>query len=89
MRGIERRYYTLATDGDTGSAFGVCVLTFFIAPLRRHVTSLLGVSAQVQGMGLPASDSMPYSQSLFGQRCGGGGDSSWCECLGRRWNDRY
>jgi hypothetical protein len=89
MRGIWRRYHTLATDGDAGSAFGVWVFTLFVAPLQRHVTSLLGVSVQVQGVGLPASDSMPYSQSQFGQRCGDGGDSSWCECLGRRRNDRY
>ena len=68
MHGIWRCYHTLATDGGTGSTFGVCVFTVFVAPLQRHVTSSRpGVSAQVQGVGPPASDSMPCSQSHFGQ----------------------
>jgi len=63
----------LATDGNTGtgSAFGVRVFTLFVAtlgnpPAPRHITSvngpsLLGVSAQMWGVGVPASDSIPYS----------------------------
>ena len=50
IRGIWRRYHALATDGDTSNAFGIYVLTLFVAPLQRHVTELLGVSAQMQGV---------------------------------------
>jgi len=42
------------------------VVTFFVATSQRLITSrtsLLGVSAQMQGVGVPASDSMPYSHS--------------------------
>ena len=50
------------TDGDSGSVSGSRVFTLFVATLQRLVTSrasLLGISAQVQGMGVPVSNSMP------------------------------
>ena len=62
MRSIWQRYDALATDGDNGSASGARVFTLFVATLHRLVTSrpsLLGVSAQMQGVGVPASDSIP------------------------------
>ena len=69
MRSISQRHDALATDGDTSSTFGARVFTLLIATLQRLVTSrpsLLGVSAQIQGVGVSASDSMSYShgQSL-------------------------
>ena len=54
----------MVTDGDASSASGARVFTIFVATLQRLVTSrpsLHGVSAQMQGVGVPASDSMPYS----------------------------
>jgi len=63
MRSIGQRYDTLATDGDTGSASGTRVFTLFVPTFQCPVTShppLLDISAQMQGVGVPASDSMPY-----------------------------
>ena len=67
MRSVGQRYDALATDSDTGVTYSARV---FI-PLKRHksalkhlVTSrptLLGVSAQMRGVGIPVSD----SQSTF------------------------
>jgi len=62
LRSIWQCYDALATD----TASGVCVFTPFVVILQRLVTSrlsLVGVSAQMQGVGLPTSDSMPYSHS--------------------------
>ena len=58
--------HTAATGGDAGSASGACVFTLFVPTLLRLVTSrpsLFGVSAQMQGAGVPASDSTSYSHS--------------------------
>ena len=66
MRSIWQRYDASATDSDTGITSGACVFTLFVATLHRLVTSrpsLLGVSAQMQVVGVPASDSLPYSHS--------------------------
>jgi hypothetical protein len=66
MRSIWQRYDASETDGDTGSASGARVFTLFISTLQRLVTSrpsLLGVSAQMQGLGVPSSDSLSYSHS--------------------------
>jgi len=56
----------LGHDGDTCTASGACLVTLFVVILHRHVTSRpssLDVSPQMQGVGLPTSDSMPYLQS--------------------------
>jgi len=66
MRSIWQRYDASAIDGDTSSASGARVFTLFISTLQRLVTSrpsLLGVSAQMQGVGVPPSDSLSYSHS--------------------------
>jgi hypothetical protein len=66
MRGIWQRYDALVTDGESGTAEGAPVFTVFVSALQRLVTSrpaLLGVSAQMQGVGVPPSDSLPYSHS--------------------------
>ena len=66
MRSIWQYCDALATDGDIGSASGAYIFKLFVATLLRLVTSrpsLLGVSAQIQGVGVPVSDSMPYSRS--------------------------
>jgi len=66
MRCIWKRYDALATDCDTGSASGVRVFILFVDTLLRLVTSrlsLLGISAQIQGAGEPASNSILYSPS--------------------------
>ena len=45
---------------------GARVFPLFVATLQRLITSrplLPGVSTQVEGVGVPASDSMPYSHS--------------------------
>jgi len=66
MRSIWQRYDDLATDGDAGSTSGARVFTPFVATLQRLVTSrpsLLGVSSQMQAVGVPTSDSIPYSHS--------------------------
>jgi hypothetical protein len=66
MRGIWQRYDALISEGDTGSASGARVFTLFVSTLQRLVTSrpsLLGVSAQMQGVGVPTSDSLSYSHS--------------------------
>ena len=69
MRSIWRRYDALATDGDSSRASGPRISILFVATLRRLMTScpsllksLLGVSAQAQGVG-PSIDSMPYLHS--------------------------
>jgi len=68
MRSIWQCYgaFELATDGDTDIASGACVFTLFVAILHRLDTSrpsLLDVSAQMQGVGLPMSGSMLCSHS--------------------------
>jgi hypothetical protein len=66
MRSIWQRYDALTTDGDTSSASSARVFTLFVATLQRLVTSrpsLLGISSQMQGVGVPASDSIPYPHS--------------------------
>jgi hypothetical protein len=59
MCGVWQRYNALATDGDTGSASSARVFTILISALKRLVTSrpaMLGVSAQMCGVGVPAGD---------------------------------
>jgi len=66
MGSIWQRYDALATDSDAGSASGARVFTPFVATLRHLLTSrplLPGVSTQIPGVGVPASDSMAYSHS--------------------------
>jgi hypothetical protein len=65
MRGVWQRYDALATDGD-GGASGARIFALLISALQRLVTSrpaLLGVSAQMHGMGVHASDSLPHIHS--------------------------
>ena len=66
MRSIWQCYDALATDGDTSSTSGACVFMPFVATLQHLITSrpsLLGVSSQMQGVGVPTSNSIPYSHS--------------------------
>ncbi len=66
MRGVWQRYDALATEGDTSSASCARVFTLLISALKRLVTSrpsLLGVSAQMHGVGVPASDSQSHLHS--------------------------
>lgn len=66
IRSVWRRYDALATDGDTGSASCPRVFTLLISALKRLVTSrpsLLGISAQMHGVGVPAGDSQAHLHS--------------------------
>jgi hypothetical protein len=66
MRSVWQRYDALATDGDTSSASSARVFTLLISALKRLVTSrpvLLGVSAQMHGVGVPVSDSQSHLHS--------------------------
>ena len=66
LRSLWQRYDAVVTDSDTGAASGARVFTLFISTLQRLVTSrpsLLGVSVQMQGVGVPPSDSLSYSHS--------------------------
>ncbi len=66
MRSIWQRYIASATNSNTGITSGACVFTLFIATLQRLITShpsLLSVSAQMQGIGVPTSNSLLYSHS--------------------------
>jgi hypothetical protein len=66
MHSVWQRYDALATDGDTGSASGARVFALLISSLKCLVTSrpvLLGVSAQMHGVGVPASDSQSHLHS--------------------------
>ncbi|KAI0300723.1 hypothetical protein B0F90DRAFT_1722805 [Multifurca ochricompacta] len=64
MRSVWQRYDAFAVDSDAGgAAASALVFTLLISALKRLVTSrpsLLGVSAQMQGVGVPASDSLPH-----------------------------
>lgn len=56
----------MATDSDTSSASSVRVFTLLISALKCLVTSrpiLLGVSAQMYSVGVPASDSQSHLHS--------------------------
>ena len=60
IRSVWQRYDALATDGDTSSASSARVFTLLISALKRLVTSrpiLLGVSAQMHGVGIPVGNS--------------------------------
>ncbi len=66
MRSVWQRYDALATDSDTSSASSARVFSLLISALKRLVTSrpvLLGVSAQMHGVGVPASDSQSHLHS--------------------------
>jgi hypothetical protein len=66
MRSVWQRYDAVATDGDTGNTSSARVFTLLISALKRLVTSrpvLLGVSAQMHGVGVPASDSQSHLHS--------------------------
>ena len=66
IRSVWQRYDALASDGDTGNASGARVFTLLISALKRLVTSrpvMLGVSAQMHGVGVPASDSQSHLHS--------------------------
>ena len=66
MRSVWQRYDAVATDGDAGNTSSARVFTLLISALKRLVTSrpvLLGVSAQMHGVGVPASDSQSHLHS--------------------------
>lgn len=66
MRSVWQRYDASVVDGDTSGGCGARVFTLLISALQRLVTSrpsLLGVSAQMQGVGVPASDTLPHLHS--------------------------
>jgi hypothetical protein len=66
MRSVWQRYDALATDGDASSGSCPRVFTLLISALKRLVTSrpsLLGISAQMHGVGVPASDSQAHLHS--------------------------
>jgi hypothetical protein len=53
MHSVWQRYDTLATGGDTNSASSTRVFTLLVTSRP----ALLGVSAQMHGVGIPVSDS--------------------------------
>ncbi|KAH9049815.1 hypothetical protein EDB83DRAFT_2543167 [Lactarius deliciosus] len=64
MRGVWQSYDASAGDIDTGGSGNARVFTYLISALKRLVTSrpaLLGVSAQMQGVGVPTNDTLPHS----------------------------
>jgi protein MON2 len=66
MRSVWQRYDALANDGDASNASCPRVFTLLISALKRLVTSrpsLLGISAQMHGVGVPASDSLTHLHS--------------------------
>ncbi len=66
MRGIWQSYDASAGDIDTGGSGSARVFTHLISALKRLVTSrpaLLGVSTQMHGVGVPANDTLPHSNS--------------------------
>jgi len=69
MRSVWQRYDALATDGDTCSASSARVFTLLISALKCLVTSrptLLGVFAQMRGVGIPAIDTQSHLHSHHG-----------------------
>ena len=63
MRSIWKRYDAFSIDGDTGSASGAQLFTLFVATLLHLVTprpSQPDISAQMQGVSVPASYLMSY-----------------------------
>lgn len=54
--GVARRYDALAIDGDTGSSI-VLFISESALRVKCLVTSRVGVSAQMHGMGILVSDS--------------------------------
>ena len=66
MRSVWQRYDALATDGDASCASSARVFSLLISALKRLVTSrptLLGISAQMHGVGIPVSDSQSHLHS--------------------------
>ncbi|KAI9435094.1 hypothetical protein H4582DRAFT_1817945 [Lactarius indigo] len=64
MRGVWQSYDASASDVDAGGSGSARVFTYLISALKRLVTSrpaLLGVSAQMQGVGVPTNDTLPHS----------------------------
>jgi hypothetical protein len=64
MRGVWMNYDASAGDIDTGGSSSARVFTHLISALKRLVTSrpaLLGISTQMQGIGVPANDMLPHS----------------------------
>ena len=55
MHSIWQRDDTLASDGDTSSASSARAITLLISALTS-CPALLGVSAQMHGVGVPASE---------------------------------
>ena len=65
MRGVWLNYDASSGDIDTGGSGSARVFTLLISALKRLVTSrpaLLGVSTQMQGVGVPTND-IPHSSS--------------------------
>jgi hypothetical protein len=66
MRRIWESHDASAGEVETGGSGSARVFTLLISSLKRLVTSrpaLLGVSVQMQGVGVPANDTLPHSSS--------------------------
>ncbi|KAH8990427.1 hypothetical protein EDB86DRAFT_3244911 [Lactarius hatsudake] len=62
-----------ATPTPTGDSGNARVFTYHISALKRLVTSrpaLLGVSAQMQGVGVPTNDTLPHSSHSLDSAAG-------------------
>ena len=65
MRGVWESYDASAGEVEAGGSSSARVFTLLISSLKRLVTSrpaLLGVSTQMQGVGVPVND-LPHSSS--------------------------
>ena len=66
MRGVWQSYDASAGEVEAGGSGSARVFTLLISSLKRLVTSrpaLLGVSTQMQGVGVPVNDTLPHSSS--------------------------
>ena len=66
MRSVWMNYDASVGDVDTGGSGSARVFTLLISALKRLVTSrpaLLGISTQMQGVGVPMNDTLPHPSS--------------------------
>jgi hypothetical protein len=66
MRGVWESYDASAGEVEAGGSGSARVFTLLISSLKRLVTSrpaLLGISTQMQGVGVPVNDTLPHSGS--------------------------
>ena len=66
MRGVWQSYDASTGEVEAGGSGSARVFTLLISSLKRLVTSrpaLLGVSTQMQGVGVPVNDTLPHSSS--------------------------